>query len=156
MNERDTRKPAKGLLGVVALAVILLGAMLYSGVMKGGSRAYEYRPEIRPEIRIPEYRTDAARAIDAYERLMERYMSLSERSFGDMAGDLKGVSVKLESIEGQLRGLAMRIGRIENALGIEPSKLEVPKKNVLKEIEDKGDRASPPKVAEKPKPSVGY
>ncbi|MHC4743710.1 MAG: hypothetical protein ACYS8Z_17475 [Planctomycetota bacterium] len=156
MNERDSKRSHKGLFGAVTVLLILVAVTWYSGVIEGDSRRYQVRPEIRPEIRVPEYRSDAARAIDAYERLMERYMSLSERSFGDVGTDLKDVSRKLDSIEGQLRGLSARMGRIEKALGIEPSKPAVPKKEALSELEGKEEGTSLPKVAEKAKRSGDY
>ena len=110
-------------IGIAVGAVACVAMVWYSGVIEG----YEKRYEIRPEIRLPEHRTDAARAIDAYERLMGRYMTLSERNFASVSGNLQGVTKRLDSIDGKLTGLLVRIGRIEKALGIEPPKVEVPK-----------------------------
>ncbi|MBN2272372.1 MAG: hypothetical protein JXN61_17300 [Sedimentisphaerales bacterium] len=108
----------KGIIGIVSVVVVFAAVVWYCGVIEGTEKTYE----IRPEIRLPENRTDAARAIDAYERLMERYMTLSERSFGGIEVDLKDVCKKLDSIDGKLAGLSARIERIEKALGIEPAK----------------------------------
>lgn len=160
MNERDLIRSRKGILGAVTVLLILGAVMWYSGVIEGESRQYHVRPEIRPEIRVPEYRSDAARAIDAYERLMERYMSLSERSFGDIGSDLKDVSRKLDSIDGQLRVLSVRMGRIENALGIEPTKAAIPQKEVLRVPESKAGAvpggAKRPEVTPKAPTMGGY
>jgi hypothetical protein len=125
-----TKKSAFGIAaGVIACAVVVW----YSGVIEGYERTYE----IRPEIRLPENRTDAARAIDAYERLMERYMSVTERNFGGVNVDLKGIGKRLDSIDGKLAGLSERVGRIEKALGIEP-----PKKAVVEQLRSKtGEQA---------------
>jgi len=113
-----TKKSAFGIAaGVIACAAVVW----YSGVIEGYERTYE----VRPEIRLPENRTDAARAIDAYERLMERYMGVTERNFGGINVDLKGIGEKLDSIDGKLAGLSERVGRIEKALGIEPLKKAV-------------------------------
>lgn len=98
--------------GVVAL-LIWLTTMLYAD----GPR-YGVRPEIRQEIRLPEHRTDTARAIDAYERTMDRYMWLTERNLGGMNSDIKVVLAKLESIDSRMNELSRRIGKIEEALGI--------------------------------------
>src|SRR4030042_645168 len=107
-----TKKSAFGIAaGVIACAAVVW----YSGVIKGYERTYEVRPEIRPEIRLPENRTEAARAIDAYERLMGRYMAVTERNFGGVNVDLKGIGKKLDSIDGKLAGLSERVGRIEKA-----------------------------------------
>jgi len=57
----------KRTIGIAVCVIVCVAVVLYSGVIEG----YEKRYEIRPEIRLPEHRTDAARAIDAYERLME-------------------------------------------------------------------------------------
>jgi predicted nucleic acid-binding Zn-ribbon protein len=67
-------------------------------------------------------RTDAARAIDAYERLMERYMDLTERNSMRINLGLKEVIKKLDSIDNKLTELSARIARIEKSLGIEKAK----------------------------------
>ena len=108
-----------------------------TGVIEGYERIYE----IRPEIRLPEHRTDAARAIDAYERLMERYMSLSERNFNSINGNFSTITTRLDSIDGKLGSLSERIARIEKALGIEPPKVAVPKEQVPKKLKSQAERA---------------
>lgn len=106
---------------LLAGAAILTGCILIAWLstsIQGGEIIYE----IRPQISIPEYRTDAARAIDAYERLMRRYMTLNERNLTTISTDLKEVVKKLNSIDAKLTGLTTRIARIENSLGIEQPK----------------------------------
>ena len=122
-------KTKKGVFCVVVGVIVLVTLVLCSGVIEGYERIYE----IRPEIRLPEHRTDAARAIDAYERLMERYMMLSERSFDGINVNLNSVAKKLDSIDGKLTALSARMARIEKALGIEPPKVPVLKKGEPKE-----------------------
>jgi archaellum component FlaC len=56
--------------------------------------------------------------MDAYERLMDRYMSLVEGSLTNMGTDVGGVVKKLNSIERKIDNLGTRIGRIEKALNI--------------------------------------
>ena len=100
-----------GLVGCAVLSVfILFCTILYAG---------DHRYEIEPEIRLPEHRTDAARAIDAYERMMSRYMALSERQLVGVSGDVRDVLRKLDSMDAKLNDLSVRIGRIEQALGIQ-------------------------------------
>ena len=131
----------KGILGIVSCVVVFAAIAWYCGVIEGNEKTYE----IRPEIRLPEHRTDAARAIDAYERLMDRYMTLSERNFSGITGDLKEISKKLDSIDGKLAGLSAKIERIEKALGIEP-----PPKAVVPTVKPKEDGALLPSEPKQP------
>jgi len=106
----------KSLLVVAAVFVCCTIAVLFSTSIHGGQKTYE----VEPQITIPEYRTDAARAIDAYERLMERYMDLTEGNFTRIGVDLRDVAKKVDSIDSKLTDLSERIARIEKSLGIEP------------------------------------
>lgn len=81
-------------------------------------QAVDKNYEVRPEVGIPEYRTDAARAIDAYERLMDRYMQMTERVFTGIDTDVRDVVKRLNSMDSKLTELLARFTRIENALGI--------------------------------------
>jgi len=74
--------------------------------------------EVRPEVTVPAYRTDAARAIDAYENLMQRYMDLNEKTLLTVDTDIRAIAQRLDSIDGALAGLARRLARIEQALGV--------------------------------------
>ena len=102
------------------LVVIIACSVLVwlSASIQGSQKTYE----IEPHLTIPEYKTDLARVMDAYERLMERYMDLTERNQSTVGMDLKYVVTTLDSIDGQLAGLSARIARIETALGIEQPK----------------------------------
>ncbi len=105
--------------GVCCIA-ILSGVFSPTSIQGDQTKTYE----LRPQIAIPEHRSDAARAIDAYERLMERYIDVTESRLTWFGADLKGVGRKLDSIEGKLTELSARMARIERALGIEqPQKL---------------------------------
>lgn len=126
----------KSVFAIVAGLIVCVSVVWYSTLIEGSDRTYR----IRPEIRVPEYRTDAARAIDAYERLMDRYMTLTERNLSGIKVDMRSVAKKLESIDGKLTGLSIRMARIEKALGIEPPKKPVPK--ILKpKTDDRNDQA---------------
>lgn len=104
------------------LCIILVLSEFWSPTPIQGTTPKTY--EVRPRISIPEYRSDAARAIDAYERLMERYMNLTELRFIGFGADLEGIADKLDSINHKLTELSAKMARIEKALGIEqPQKL---------------------------------
>jgi len=114
----------KNLLAVGAVVVCCITVVWFSTSIQGDTKTYE----LRPQISIPEYRTDAVRAIDAYERLMERYMDLTERNSTRIGMDLKEVIKKLYSIDDKLTQLSARIARIEKTFGIEQTKPPVKKK----------------------------
>ena len=121
------------LLSVVTIFIICcLLAVWLSTSIQGSTKTYE----VRPNITIPESRTDAARAIDAYERLMERYMDLTERNLFDVSRGTKDTVKKLDSIDLKLTQLSTRIAAIEKALGIEQPKQTIEEK-VLPESTDK-------------------
>jgi len=126
----------KSVFTIVAGLIVCVSVVWYCALIEGSDRTYE----IRPEIRLPEHRTDAARAIDAYERLMDRYMTLTERNLSGINVVMRSVGKKLESIDGKLTVLSIRMARIEKALGIEPPKKPVPK--ILKpKTDDRNDQA---------------
>ena len=101
---------------IVAAAILCCAVLVwFSTSIQGSQKTYE----LRPQVTIPEYKTDVARIIDAYERLMERYMDLTERSSAGIGADMKAVVEKLDSIDAKLTELSARTARIERALGIE-------------------------------------
>ena len=114
-------KTSRNLL-VVAIAVACCLAVVWlSTSIQGSPKKYE----VQPYITTPEYRTDAARAIDAYERLMERYMDLTEMNLLRVGTDIQDVVKKLDSIDNKLTVLHARIAGIEKALGIEQSNVPI-------------------------------
>jgi hypothetical protein len=107
-------KVSNNLLAVIA-GIIVCGAIIfYCPSIQGSQRTYE----VQPQVSIPEYRTDAARAIDAYERLMERYMDLTERNLFGIGADVRVIAKRLDSIDSELKKLSARMTEIEKALGI--------------------------------------
>ncbi len=117
-------KTNRNLLAVAAGLVACVVVVWFSTSIQGGERTYE----VHPYITTPEYRTDAARAIDAYERLMERYMDLTERNLNRLATDIRGISGKLDSIDAGLKDLFAQMTRIEKALGIKEPKRQTQRK----------------------------
>jgi len=65
-----------------------------------------------------EYQTDTSRAINAYEKLMERYMDTTERNFDAVSMGIKMMAVKLDALDAKLTALDARLARIEQHLGI--------------------------------------
>ncbi len=103
----------------VLLVIIVCSVLVWlSASIEGSQKTYE----IHPNITMPEYKTDLIRITDAYERLMERYLDLTERNLSAFGTDLNYVATKLDSIDGQLIEMSARIARIETALGIEQPK----------------------------------
>jgi predicted membrane chloride channel (bestrophin family) len=94
------------------LAIVICLALILS--LRAGEQIYE----VRPEVSLPEYRTDAARAIDAYERLMDRHMDLMTDLLTQTKSDSGRVDARLASIDSKLSDLLSRTARIERALGI--------------------------------------
>jgi hypothetical protein len=81
-----------------------------------GSQKYE----VNPIISVPAYKTDATRAIEAYERMMENYMFITEKHFSNAGRDIEKLSAQLGSIDAKLTQLSSRLARIEEQMGITP------------------------------------
>jgi hypothetical protein len=102
-----------GIVVVVCLATAQFALSLQDRHYSAGDN---YRVE--QEITTPEYQTDTGRVINAYERLMDRYMDLAEARTG---ADCQTATQKLESLDAKLTDLSARLSRIEKALGIDPN-----------------------------------
>ena len=114
----------KNLLAAAAVILCCITVIWFSTITKGSPTTYE----VRPRISLPEYKTDTVHAIDAYEKLMERYMNLTERNSIRIDSDLKEVIKRLDSINYKLTELSFRIAKIEKTFGIEESKPQAKKK----------------------------
>lgn len=114
----------KNLLAAAAVVVCCITVIWFSTTTQGSPKTYE----VRPRISLPEYKTDTIHVIDAYEQLMERYMSMTERSSIRIDSDLKEVIKRLDSINDKLTELSLRIAKIEKIFGIEESKPQAKKK----------------------------
>lgn len=129
-------KETKNLLTVGAILVACLIVVWLSGSIQGSRKNYE----VKPEITLPEYRTDTARAIDAYERMMDRFVNLTERNLTGINRDVKDIDKKLVLIDCKLTELSTRMTRIEKALGI---------KQVEKQVEETSEAGTPTTGADK-------
>ena len=84
------------ILAVGAVIVTAIVLVAWSGdEQPGGTVHYE----VRPTIRNPQYRSDTARAIDAYERLMERYMDLTQSNLLTLQTDLREMTHRMSRLE---------------------------------------------------------
>ena len=98
----------KRLLAVTAAILCCVIGVWFSTSIQGGQKTYE----LEPRLTIPEYKTDVVRIMDAYERLMERYMDLTEGNLSMIGMDLRTAGARLDAIDARLM-------RLEKALGIE-------------------------------------
>jgi hypothetical protein len=108
-------KSKMSLLAVAVTLICCVSIIWFSGSIQGSQRTYE----VQPNLTIPEYKTDIVRVIDAYERLMDRYIDMTERNLTGVDGDLQTVIMKMDSIDNKLTELNTRTARIEKALGID-------------------------------------
>jgi len=98
--------------GGIVVCMILLGLSTTTGRDRNG---YEVEAHV---YGVAPAQSDAARAINANERLMERYMDMTERQLFDLAGELKVLTLKIDSVDARLAQLDQRLARIEKHLGI--------------------------------------
>ena len=114
-------------LSAVVLAIIVVP--WFSTSIHGG----ETINKIRPEITLPAYKSDAARAIEAYERMMNRYMTITERNLAGIDREVRDVAKKLDAVDRKLAELSTKLTRVEKALGIEQPQDHTGKTNDSKE-----------------------
>ena len=113
-------KSKKNLFGIVTFVLVVV--ILTGGAMSlFGAEDKTY--EIHPEIAVGPYQSETIRIMNAYERLMDRYMNMVEVNLKDMSRGNQATVKKLESIEAKLDAMSIRMGRIEKALGIESPKV---------------------------------
>jgi len=129
LKEETAMKENRNLLVAGAVIFVCLVVAALATSIPGKERTYEVET-----INSPEYKTDAARAIDAYERLMDRYMDLSEKLVSQVGGDCQAVSTKLDSLDSRLADISTRLTRIEKAFGIDPNSVPVSKTSDLPKI----------------------
>ncbi|MHC4156551.1 MAG: hypothetical protein ACYST6_16755 [Planctomycetota bacterium] len=116
-----------------------LGCCAVLVALSAGTAGSEVIYEVRPQIDVPQYPSHATSTIDAYERLMDRYMDLTGSNLVRVGTDLQSVINKLDSIDRKLTRLSARMGRIEKSLGLEP-----PAPIAVKKPQPETARKSPP------------
>lgn len=101
---------------VLGLGLVVLGLSTSTGQDRRGN--YEVEAQV---YGMPAYQSDAARAIEAYERLSERYMNLAERVLAQSTEGDKFLLAQLRTLDDRLERIDARLARIENQLGIQPA-----------------------------------
>jgi hypothetical protein len=128
LKEEAAMRENRNLLVAGAVILVCLVAATLATSIPGREKNYE----VETTINSPEYKTDAARAIDAYERLMDRYMGLSEKLILQAGGDCQAISAKLDSLDSRIAEVSARLARIEKALGIKPDVNSTPQTKITK------------------------
>ena len=106
MTSQNMKKLA-GVLACVVLLWSLTGA-------KGARKTYEIQPQIPESV----FKSDSARALDTYERIVDRALDLNSRQLDVMDLNIREVSKQLNRVESKLDRLLNRSLLIEHALGI--------------------------------------
>lgn len=116
---------------LLAVSIVLIASIIIIG-FSSSIHGVEKRYEIRPEITLPQYQTDTARAINAYGRVMDRFIDLTEQNLTGISTDVKNIANKLVSIDHKLTDISARMARIEKALGIEQPEMLIEKPSKAK------------------------
>jgi predicted PurR-regulated permease PerM len=118
----------------VSLSVIVLACTVFFwlAASHGVEKSYEVHA-------LPEYRSDTARAIDAYQQMINRMLDDNERNWGAMQNQLNTINSKLDKILSDLDNLSVQITRIEKKMGIEdaPEENEPKPGELQQETQDK-------------------
>lgn len=99
---------------VVAVGVFCLVILCLSTSEGQNRKSYEVPAQI---YGVPAWHSDAAYAVDAYERLMQRYTDLTERNMVGITADLGALARRLDAIDARLTALDARLAGIEQRLG---------------------------------------
>ncbi|MBE0537581.1 MAG: hypothetical protein IH624_18100 [Phycisphaerae bacterium] len=99
--------------------VVLIGcaAALWLGSLSGAANnRYEINADVPLSYQSP---SNTVMVLDAYERLMDNYMSLVQSNLNAVSGDVSQSARQLTSIDRKLDSLNVRLARIERALSIQ-------------------------------------
>ncbi|MFA5783434.1 MAG: hypothetical protein WC962_01000 [Phycisphaerae bacterium] len=115
------------------LSVILLACAAFFWLAT--SHGVEKEIEVQT-YSLPEYRSDTARAIDAYQQMINRMLDDNQQNWANLQQQLNTINAKLDKIQSDIDGISRQIGRIEEKMGIEdkpeenqpsPGELQQPK-----------------------------
>ena len=115
MNTNGTKKYYPGLLASFGFLFVCVMTGFFSTSLQGVEKHYE----IRPEITVPEYKTDTSRLIDSYEKLMNNYMRLAERNSTGPQTNMAEITKKIDLLDQKITALSAQIATIQKKLGIE-------------------------------------
>lgn len=101
-------------------AAFLLVACTVAAWLGSFSGAANRTYELRPDVPLSYQNTsNTVMVLDAYERLMDNYMSLVQSNLNAVSGDVSQSARTLVNVDRKLDNLAVRIARIERALDIQ-------------------------------------
>ncbi len=117
--------------------VLVCAAFFWLAPIHGVEKTYEVHA-------LPEYQSDTARAIDAYQQMINRMLDDNERNWGTMQNQLNTINSKLDKILSDLDNISQRIAGIEKKMGVEdaPDEKE-PKPGELQQQETPGKTQQP-------------
>jgi hypothetical protein len=95
---------------LVAVIVFCVVILCLSTSVGQDRKSYEVPAQI---YGVTAARSDADHAVDAYERLMQRYTDLTERNLAAITIDLDALARRLDAIDAKLTALDARLARIE-------------------------------------------
>jgi len=110
-------KKQKTLISGIGVVVLGLSFGILGTTLLGNVKRYE----IQPEITVPEYKSDIARVLDAYERLMDQYITLTQNNMSLTRTELSVVNRKLDAMDRKLSQLSDQLDAIRKALSMETS-----------------------------------
>ena len=91
--------------------VLVICVLVFCLGQRSGAADRNY--EIRPEIDAGLIQSETVRVVNAYERLMDRYMDLVQSNMVNISRDSKEIIVKLEAIEKKIDSLSERMDKLE-------------------------------------------
>jgi len=106
----------KNIVFVFSVLFICMIAGFFSATLFGSERQHY---EIRPEITLPEYKTDMDRAVETYQRIIDNYARLTEDGLTDIRSEINDISEKLDSMDQQIAKLSHQLETVQKKLGIE-------------------------------------
>ena len=97
----------------IIIVVLLLSVLCFAPAVENkrpseGKTTYEIDAGV-----VGEYKTDASRAIEAYERLMDKYMSLNETYLVNLSRDVSVLSAKVDALSQQLSQISEKLDRMQ-------------------------------------------
>lgn len=100
--------------------LLLLGgfgaAMWLGSISPAANKTYELSPDIPTSYQNP---SNTVMVLDAYERLMDNYMSLVQSNLNAMSGDVGESAKILAGIDRKIENINIRMSRIERALNLQ-------------------------------------
>lgn len=105
------------------ITVVVCATSVWLAVSYGVEKTVEVQ-----SYNLPEYRSDTARAIDAYQQMINRMLDDNNLNWEMVRKQLNTINSKLDTVLSELDNISGRIARIEKKMGIDGSEDE-PEKN---------------------------